>query len=140
MSASVLDPTAVYKRGLRDPEGLTAAERLVFVLMEFETLMDMEGWDDFFTSKWLRYYPELKRGLAAADDTESLAVLDDYEQHLKERNVALEADAIGAFLVAQSEEYFRGCRDWRDEYSRLSDRRWRKVTDHLRTLGLELQA
>jgi hypothetical protein len=140
MSATVLNPAVVFPRGLRDPEGLTVAERLVFILMEFEALMDMEGWDHFFTSTWSRYYPELKRGLAAAGDLESLEVLEDYEQHLRERNVALEPGAIDAFIVAQSDDYFRECRDWRDDYSELSEQRWRKVREHLGTLGLELQA
>lgn len=138
--ASALDPAVVYERGLRHPEALTAAERLVFLLMEFETLMNMEGWDDFFTSRWSHYYPEMKQGLGAAGDTDSLEVLQDYERHLQERNVALEPRAIDSFLAAQDDEYFKKCRDWREDYGELSEKRWSKVRDYLGKLGFELRA
>lgn len=140
MAATVLDPADIYERGLRDPEGLTSAERLVFILMELETLMDMEGWDHFFTSKSARYYPELKQGLVASGDTDSLEVLEDYERHLSERNVPFHPSAIEDFLGAQDEKYLNNCRDWREDYSRLSERRWRKLREYLGTLGFALQA
>jgi hypothetical protein len=133
-----LDPMEVYERGLRDAESLTQAELLVYALIELETYADMEGWDHFFTSDKLLFYPALKAGLVAAGDAESLAVLDDYERYLASRGVPLEADAIDEFLCAQADDDLTRCRDWREDYSRLGPERWEKVKAHLRRGGLAM--
>jgi hypothetical protein len=135
-----LNPDTIFERGLHAPQDLSSAQRLVFLLMHLEALMDMEGWDHFFTSRRsAHYYPELKQGLTSAGDLRSLEVLEDYERHLAERNVALDPHAIDTFLTAQDENYFKSCRDWREHYSQLSEERWDRVARYLRTLGFELQ-
>ena len=42
---TVVDANEVYSRGLSDIAGLRDVERLVFILIEFETQMDLDGWD-----------------------------------------------------------------------------------------------
>jgi hypothetical protein len=133
-----LDAMAVYARGLRDPDSLTKAERLVYVLMELETYADMEGWDHFFTTNKLRYYPELKEGLAAAGDSESLEVLEDYERHLTAHAVPLDADAIEDFVCSADDVELAKWRDWRGDYSDLCPARWEKVKAYLRRGGLAM--
>lgn len=133
-----LDPEDVFQRGLKDWDSLSPHERLVFLLMEFEARMDMAGWDDFFTSPWASGYPELRHGLARAGDGESLAVLDDYEAHLRAHGVLLNPASLASFLSRQDNEYFSHCRDWRADYTDLSPRRWSKVCDYLSSQGLSL--
>jgi hypothetical protein len=135
-----LDPDEIFRRGHEDCVSLTPHERLVFLLLEFEGLMNMEGWDDFFTSRWSSYYPELEQGLLLAGDNESLAVLQDYETHLKAHGTSLDPSVLDAFLEGQSRDYFANCRDWREAYTRLSDRRWSKIRSYLESHGLSLLA
>jgi hypothetical protein len=126
-----LSPDEILNRGFGDFESLAPLERIVFVLLEFECLMEMEGWDDFFTSKWSCYYPEMKRGLLLAGDLESLEVLQDYETHLIDHGVSLDPSSLDAFLCSQNTDYFTTCRDWNEDYSQLKDHRWRKIRDYL---------
>jgi hypothetical protein len=135
-----LDPTEVYERGLRDAESLTPPERFVYILMELETYADMEGWDHFFTTEKLRYYPELKAGLAASGDVESLEVLQDYERYLAAHRVTLDANGIADFLSSQSDADLAVWRDWREDYSCLSPVRWEKVRAHLRSVGWAMRS
>jgi hypothetical protein len=48
MTARTIDPMDVFNRGLKDPDSLPEEELIVYLLMELETLADMEGWDHFF--------------------------------------------------------------------------------------------
>ena len=61
-----------------------------------------KGWDHFFTTDKMRYYADLKSGLVAAGDLDSIAVLDDYEKELRTRNVPFEPE--GDSIVSQSAE------------------------------------
>jgi hypothetical protein len=133
-----LDADEVLQRGLSDCESLSLLERLVFLLLEFEVLMDMEGWDDFFTSRWSAYYPELKQGLVLAADEKSVEILDDYETHLKGHGVVLEPSALDKFLCSRENQYFVNCRDWRDDYAKLGSHRWSKVREFLRSHDVSL--
>ena len=133
-----LDPLEVYERGLCDVESLTQSERFVYLLMELETYADMEGWDHFYTTDNLRYYPELKAGLVAAGDHDSLEVLEDYEQYLASHDVPLETNAIDDFLCSQSDEDLAKCRDWREDFRDLGPARWEKVKAHFRRGGLNM--
>jgi hypothetical protein len=137
---TTLNREEAYSRGQGEFASLTPDERLVFLLVQFETLMDMEGWDDFFTSKWSPYYSELKQGLVLAGDRDSLEVFEDYEEHLRTRGVSLDPEALDAFLTAQNNAYFESCRDWRDDYTDLATQRWSKVSEYLRAHGITLRA
>src|SRR4051794_14025509 len=103
----------VMKRGFPDITALAVEERFVYLLVQLETLMNMEGWDDFFTSAYMRYYDELVSGLALAGDLDSLEVLKDYEQHFSILNVSFTAEAIDQFLCHPPAGYLQQCRDWR---------------------------
>jgi hypothetical protein len=130
-----LDPKDVYERGLRDPESLSDAERLVYILIELETYADMEGWDHFFTTDQLRYFTELKAGLVASGDVESLEVLQHYEDYLASHGVTLDADSIDAFLCSRPDAESDTLRDWREDFSCLCPARWQKVGAYLRRCG-----
>ncbi len=86
----VLDPKEVFERGLRDASSLKRTERLVFILQEFDILMEMEGWDHFFLcDHHFAWYSEMKEWLHMIGDAGSLAVLEDYEAHLEARGIPL---------------------------------------------------
>lgn len=133
-----LDPMTVYERGLAQPEALTGDERLVYLLMDVEACMDMEGWDHFFMTDNIRYYQELKHGLHVIGDSDSLEVIEDYEEHLRANGVAMEPDAIASWLRNQDDEYLQGCRDWREDYAKLTGTRWDKVKGYLHRRDIEL--
>jgi hypothetical protein len=128
----------VYKRGIANPDNLDSDERLVYLLMELETYMDMEGWDHFFTTDKMRYYAELKGGLKSAGDKQSLEVLEHYEHYLRALGVEMQPNAIDAFLCVRDDSELDSCRDWRTDYNRLNDVRWQKVRVYLRGRGVEL--
>jgi hypothetical protein len=129
-----------YLKALKDINALTSEERQVFILMEFETLMIMEGWDHFFTYDWhLKFYPELKQTLQIIDDNDSLSVLNNYEQHLYEKGVPIEAKAIENFVFSQELSYFRNSPDWTKLYNEFAEERWNKMSKYLAKKGIILQ-
>lgn len=133
-----IDTSKLFSRGLDDFGNLRDQERLVFLVMLFETRMIMDGWDDFFTSGWARNYPELKQGLQAVGDFQSVELLEDYEKHIRSKGVDFEPVAIDSFLCEQEGEYFAACRDWQEEFSHLTDYRWNKITEYMRQKGITL--
>lgn len=135
----ILDVVATYERGLDNPDALTLEERLIYLLLEIENLAAMEGWDHFFIYDYGRYFGEVKDGLRAVRDVDSLAILEDYERQLLQQGAAsMEPDDVHAFLRQQNDAYFESDRDWREEYDSLTESRWLKVKEYLRSKGMEL--
>jgi hypothetical protein len=135
-----LDPSEIYERGLQDLARLVGAERLVFMLQDFDNLMEMEGWDHFFLyDHHFIWYPEMKDWLRAIGDVASLAVLDNYESHLKRNGVPISSEKIRLFLSAQDDSYLEDCPDWCEQYCELRTVRWAKVSEYLESHGQQLQ-
>ena len=133
-----LDPIEIYARGLRNLELLEGPERLVFLLQEFDILMDMEGWYHFFLYEHhFKLYSEMKDWLSTIDDRQSLVVLGDFEARLKSRGVPLESAEIETFFDSQ-DDYFRACPDWCEQYTACRAGRWQKAIAYLETAGLRL--
>lgn len=129
-----------YQKGLKNIDELTPEERQIYILMEFETLMDMEGWEHFFIYDWhLKFCSELKQTLQVIDDSDSLSFLNQYELHLHEKSIPLEAEAIENFVFSQSESYFVNSPDWRELYSQFTEERWNKMSRYLAKKGITLQ-
>lgn len=133
-----MNPSDVYNRGLSNPDALTPDERLVYLVQELKTLADMEGWDHFFRYDYVYHLVELKDRLRRVGDTDSLAVLDDYEQRLRLQGVAMEPEAVSVFLASQNAVSFENDRDWREEFSNASEARWDKIGAYLRDQGHEV--
>lgn len=131
----------IVDRGLRDPQSLTPEERLIYFISELEILADMEGWDHFFFSTTSApHFEELKAGLQAIGDTDSLAILNDYECQLLNQGATMEPEALGRFLAAQSDAYFANDRDWREEFSDLQEQRWEKIGQYLNDRGIRFSS
>ncbi len=128
----------VCDRGLKDAGSLTSEERLVYLLADLETLIDMEGWDHFFMTPCMRYYSDLISGLQAAGDSVSVEVLRDYENHFSRYGVAFEPEAIAAFLCESPDGYESSCRDWQEEFEAAKETRWKKIEEYLAPRGYEI--
>jgi hypothetical protein len=138
--ATVVDPMEIYDKGLRDFASLRGAERLVFMLQDFDNLMEMEGWDHFFRYKdYFIWYSEMKDWLRKIGAHESLAVLNDYESHLEARGVTLSPREIESFLNSQDDAYLGSCPDWRNQYCHLRGSRWARASAYLESQGLDLR-
>ncbi|HUE70228.1 MAG TPA: hypothetical protein VMP01_05000 [Pirellulaceae bacterium] len=143
-SIRVIDPREIRIRGFRDYPGLSDDEKLVYLVMTLESLMDMEGWDDFFThadSSYFeqgRYLDRLVQGLRVAEDVESAEIVEDYARHLREGGVSMSPHDIDAFLCRQDKCYFASCPDWRAAFSELTEKRWQLIVACLRRKGIEL--
>jgi hypothetical protein len=144
--ATLLDPLDIYDRGIHDLSCLQGVERLVFMLMDFDYLMDMESWDHFFIHEWhFIQYAEMKDWLRTIGDEASLAVLEDYEAFLKSHGVAVSSREIESFW--NSHEYDAhvdaylpaGALYWEHPYRDLSPVRWAKATAYLEARGLRLR-
>ncbi|MCI0641028.1 MAG: hypothetical protein L0Y70_18285 [Gemmataceae bacterium] len=129
----------IYDRGLRNLSVLQGVERLVFMLQDFDNLMEMESWDHFFRHEChFIWYSEMKEWLRTIGAQESLVVLDNHEAHLKARGVELSPSEIETFLNSQDEAYMRACPDWRRQYCELRGVRWAKASAFLESQGLKL--
>jgi len=136
----VIDPAEVYDRGLRDPDALRGPERLVFILQEFDILMEMEGWVHFFLyERHFTWYDEMKDWLRRIGDEESLAVLLAYESWMRERGFDATPSAVERWLGTHGALEFREP-DWVDEYTAIRERRWERARAHLAENGYLLRA
>ena len=128
----------VCDRGFKDAARLTPEERLVYLLADLETLIDMEGWDHFFMTLRMQYYSDLISGLQAAGDSVSAEVLRDYEEHFSLYGVAFEPKAIAGFLSEEPDGYASSCRDWQEEFELAKETRWKKMEQYLAGRGYEI--
>ncbi|MCE9546138.1 MAG: hypothetical protein K8T25_11540 [Planctomycetia bacterium] len=135
----VIDTLRVYEQGVEDPDNLSRDERMVYLLIEFQTYIDMEGWDHFFQTDKMRYYKELKGALKKIKDIDSLSVIENYEQELRSNGIAMDPTEISEFLDSQEETYLSNRCDWRESYSQRSDERWQKCREYLHKKGFELK-
>jgi hypothetical protein len=136
-----LDPQEMYHRALgsNDPAAvLDEVEMLVFVVMDLETYMDMEGWDAFFVGNQSHLYPLLRQCLTAAGAARSLAVIDDYVAYHSTRGVPFEPEAIDELACRETEAVLRARPDWRSHFSDASGERWLRIGEYLRSRGIEL--
>jgi hypothetical protein len=139
LSIKILDPIAIYEAGLADLSRLQGVERLVFMLQDFDNLMDMEGWDEFFCHEWhFDWFSEMKEWLHAIGDTASLAVLASYETYLKEHDVTLSPTDISHFLESRSDSPLKSEPDWREQYGQLRSARWARALTYLDARGITL--
>lgn len=137
--ATEVNVQAVYEKGLEDLTSLQTHERLIFVLLDFETLMDMEGWDHFFMYEHsLAHYPELKEWLLKIEDHASFAVLQKFEQCVNDPQALSSADAYERYCSSVSDTERINGPDWRKDYSNLSEQRWGKVAEFLKDRELVL--
>jgi hypothetical protein len=133
------DLIEINERGLQDKSTLNATEMALFILLEFDLLMEMEGWDHFFLYQHhFDGYEPMKSWLRKIGDEESLGFLADYESHLAQRGVSLVPRAIELFLNAQDDAYLNACPDWREQYVVLGERRWDKTSSYLERQGIAL--
>lgn len=134
-----LDPLAIYKRGLADLDSLDGVERWLFMLQDFDNLMEMEGWDHFFLYEdHFSWYAEMKEWLRQVGDEASLAVLGDYESHVLARGFDVSPAGIEAWLHAE-EEALSGHPDWRDQYCALREARWERGVAYLAGQGFAVK-
>lgn len=131
----VIDPADVYHRGLRDPDKLRGPERLVFILQEFDILLEMEGWAHFFLyERHFAWYDEMKDWLLRIRDEESLAVLLAYESWMRERGFGVTPTAMETWVeIGASPDVPEP--DWADGYTAIREQRWERARAHLAECG-----
>jgi hypothetical protein len=135
-----LDPLAVYDKGLASLARLVGVERLVFMLQDFDNLMEMEGWDHFFVYEHhFAWYAEMKEWLGQIGASTSLAVLDDYESHVRSMGFEVLPAGIEALMRSRNEASYQGCPDWCARYCALREDRWMRATAFLSSQGVSLQ-
>lgn len=134
-----IDPAEVYVRGLRDPDALRGPERLVFILQEFDILMEMEGWVHFFRyERHFSWYGEMKDWLRHIGDQESLAVLLAYESWMRERGFDTTPAAVERWLGRRDGVELPEP-DWIDAYTTIRARRWERAQAWLAEHGYGLR-
>ena len=139
MLMTILDPIEIYDRGLGNLASLQGAERFIFMLLDFDNLMEMEGWDHFYLyDHHFAWYGEMKEWLLRIGDDESLAVLYDYESYLNAHGIKVSPSAINEFDY-DSEAYSLACNQWRDRYCELRELRWSKTIAYLELQGIQVR-
>ena len=134
-----IDPLSAYQRGLSSRSSLDEAELFVFAVMHLENLMDMQGWEHFFCSpQSAALYPNLKTGLAEADDRASLAVLEDFERYLWANRVPLVPASIDRHFTALDDATLSALPDWRARFAGVAEQRWEAISAHLKSIGIAL--
>ena len=138
--AAPLDPMTIYDRGLAGLDSLVGVERLIFMLQDFDNLMEMEGWDHFFLYEHhFVWYAEMKEWLRTIRETASLAVLGDYEGHVISKGFEFSPTGIDGLLRSKDEPYYRNCPNWCDQYCAFRASRWANASAYVESQGLMLQ-
>ncbi len=132
----LLDPLAIYERGLADIASLDGVERLLFMLQDFDNLMEMEGWDHFFLyDHHFAWYAEMKDWLRRIGDEASLAVLGDYESRVQANGFEVSPAGIEAWLQEEDEADEPGQPDWCGQYCTLRQARWERALAYVAGQG-----
>ncbi len=138
--ATLLDPHDIYDRGLDDLDSLRGPERLVFMLQDFDNMMEMEGWEHFFLYEHhFAWYEEMQDWLNRIGAASSLAVLSSYETYVHAAGFELSPAGIEAMLEAQEDAETQEGPDWCERYCDLREERWTAAAAFLVTQGFELQ-
>jgi hypothetical protein len=138
--AQSLDPLTVYDKGLEGLDRLAGVERLVFMLQDFDNLMEMEGWDHFFLYEHhFAWYAEMKDWLRGIGAAASLAILEDFEAHVRSQGFEVSPTGIESLVRSREEGYDQLCPDWCGQYCALREDRWSKATALLSSQGVALQ-
>lgn len=138
--ATLLNPLAVYNRGLADLDSLVGVERLVFMLQDFDNLMEMEGWDHYYLYEHhFAWYAEMKDWLRQIGDEASLDVLNDYEAHVQSKGFPVSPSGIEALLVSSDGVPYQSRPDWCGRYCAMREDRWARVAEFLSVQGMALQ-
>ena len=128
---TVLDPIAIYERGLDDPDSLNRFELLVYLVQEIENCSEMEGWDHFFICRRPQDSEALRKMLHEIGDAISAEVIDDYANHLRQIGVTFPPPELPCLACI-------GDRDWVQDFANATEQRWNKVGAFLLRHGLEL--
>ena len=133
------DTYTILDKGFENEESLNSDEWTIFIILYFESLADMEGWDHFFSYK-MNWYPILIETLDLIKDTESLSVINNYKKHITDQNIEFTSEAIDTFLLNADDKYFDSCPDWREDFSDLSGKRWELLSQYFNKSGLKIKA
>ena len=138
--AQLLDPLEIYDRGLADLDRLQGPERLIFILQDFDNLMEMEGWVHFFLYEHhVAWYAEMKAWLSRIGAEASLDILNDHEGYVLSHDCDVSPAGMEALLQAADEdEYNERLCEWTDQYCAHREDRWAKAAAFLSNQGLEL--
>ncbi len=131
-----MDVNDILEKGLKG-ESLTDNENMVYVVAYLESIADMEGWDHFFTYS-MNLHQTLCNTLKEIGDFVSYKVIKDYESHFQKYGVMFESQEIDKFLAAASEEYFKRCPDWREEFFQASELRWDLMIKYFKNIEIRL--
>lgn len=135
-----LDPGDIYDRGLNELKALVGPERLVFMLQDFDNMMEMEGWEHFFLYEHhFAWYAEMKDWLSRMGAPSSLGVLSSFESYVRAKGFELSPSGIEAMLATHEEAEAEDGPDWREKYCELRDERWSAAATYLETQGFALQ-
>jgi hypothetical protein len=133
----ILDPLDIYDRGLANLASLEGVERYVFFLMDFDNLMEMEGWDHFFLHEHhFAWYAEMKEWLRKAEDQAALTVLADFEGWLHEHGLGLPPDEDEYWTVEEAAR--DSVPDWCQQYCDLREARWARAIAYFERCGAKL--
>ena len=133
------DTYSIVDKGFENEDNLNRNEWKIFIISYFESLMDMEGWDHFFSYK-MEWYQLLVETLNEINDEKSLNIIYKYKKHVTDQNIEFTSQAIDDFLCNADEADFDSCPDWRAEFSDLMDKRRELVALHFKKMGITLKA
>ena len=134
----VLTVVEILDKGLQREESLSEIEWPIYIVAYFESIMNMEGWDHFFTHnmKWL---PQLKKFLSVVGDFESMKVIQSYKKHFEELGIHFSTQEIEAFLAQATDEYLDNCPDWCEQFDNAYEHRWELICKHYNSLGITVK-
>ena len=133
----VFDVFDITNKGIGNPDKVTESEWPIFVVSYLESIADMEGWDHFFTYS-MQWYDSLCAALEMIEDSKSLKIIENYVQHFGELGIHFDAKSIDSFLESATDEYIETCRDWREEFSTASEKRWELLAEFYRKRNIKL--
>jgi hypothetical protein len=128
----------ILDQGFKAFESLDSERQLVFLICVFEADICKDGWYQPFFLPEIRYYGILKDGLLSIGDTDSVAVLQAFEDRLHTNGVPMERRAVWEFAYGAREDWKKS-RDYGEDFMKLYELRWNKLRIWLTNRGFDLR-
>ncbi|UCH93245.1 MAG: hypothetical protein JSV88_23605 [Candidatus Aminicenantes bacterium] len=136
----------IYEKSEKNFDSLSPIEKNIYVLYDFQTIYEMEGFSHFFRTDRNQHIPCLMQFLKAID-APNIQWVEKMVELIDREVPSWEADEIDAFLCEAKEEEIEDedeidsdDRDdweyWGDQFYELVDEMWDRVDAYLASKGL----
>jgi hypothetical protein len=135
-----LDASKIYKEGQNNWRQMPIHNAIIYILIEYNIINDMEGFFHFFLyDHHFEKLPLLKQALAEIGDDDYLIQLTDFEETVIDAGYSFNPTGIEEFWLALDASDSLPPESWQKAWYDGIDKRWDLAKTYLVQLGFSLE-